>query len=190
MLQWKTLFGPDVIRFISSQDREQEASSQDHDHDPREEHRKAVPEKPKTIEIHDKISGITTTMTIPTRKPRQVSAALLNDFILESLSFKSMTDREEEVAEAHANTFDWIFADIATGGTGGAGSSKRDSEKVSQRFGHEFTKWLETDALGGIYWINGKAGSGRLARSFSILLVEAFSPCLSALVACSDTYGT
>jgi hypothetical protein len=37
-------------------------------------------------------------------------ANLLQEFMLESLSFASMRDREEEVAEAHRKTFEWIFA--------------------------------------------------------------------------------
>lgn len=73
-----------------------------------------------------------------TKRPqRPVPAGLLRDFILENLSFKSMTDREDEVAEAHSNTFDWILK---------AG----DPTKGSQ--GAAFTKWLQTDEMGNIYW--------------------------------------
>lgn len=36
-------------------------------------------------------------------------SGILIDFILESLSFRSMKNREKETAAAHGNTFDWIF---------------------------------------------------------------------------------
>ena len=39
------------------------------------------------------------------KKPRPVPASLLYDFILESLAYKSMHDREEEVVQAHRKTF-------------------------------------------------------------------------------------
>ncbi len=35
--------------------------------------------------------------------------ALVADNILESLSFKTMAGRQEEVAEAHRHTFGWLF---------------------------------------------------------------------------------
>jgi hypothetical protein len=68
---------------------------------------------------------------------------LLQDFILENLSFASMRDREEDVAEAHHKTFEWIFTD-----------------ENSTRVGSNFLQWLKEDNE-GIYWINGKAGSGK-----------------------------
>ncbi|ETS76211.1 hypothetical protein PFICI_11598 [Pestalotiopsis fici W106-1] len=75
-------------------------------------------------------------------------ASILSDFILETLSFKSMKNREEEVAEAHRNTFDWIFkysfGDVSEGG-----------------FGDQFSRWLQSSELGNTYWITGKPGSGK-----------------------------
>lgn len=75
---------------------------------------------------------------------RQVSADLLNDFILDSLAYKSMRDREEEVAVSHGSTFEWIF--------------NHDDDQDNS---HRFTTWLSTDELGPIYWITGKPGSGK-----------------------------
>jgi len=72
-------------------------------------------------------------------------AKLLQEFILENLSFASMRDREEEVAEAHRKTFEWIF-------------DSQDSNKV----GSNFLQWLKDDNE-IIYWINGKAESGKSA---------------------------
>ena len=71
-------------------------------------------------------------------------ADLLEDFILDSLAYKSMRDREEEVAEAHGKTFEWIF-----------------EPKTNKRVNHKFTTWMKTDDLGSIYWISGKPGSGK-----------------------------
>jgi hypothetical protein len=72
------------------------------------------------------------------------SADVLGDFILDSLTYKSMGDREEEVAEAHGRTFEWIF-----------------EQQADRSFNHQFTTWLTDDKLGPIYWISGKPGSGK-----------------------------
>lgn len=54
--------------------------------------------------------------------------------ILESLRFQSMKARHSRIVEAHAKTFEWTF-------------------KTS------FIEWLESHS--GIYWVRGKAGSGK-----------------------------
>ena len=74
--------------------------------------------------------------------------SILRDFILESLSFTAMKDREEEVAAAHRNTFGWIFENA-------------NESAVKTKSGGNFLQWLRHDQEGGIYWINGKAGSGK-----------------------------
>jgi hypothetical protein len=62
--------------------------------------------------------------------------------VLASLTFEGMTRRLEEVSDAHEVTFDWVFQDN------------------SQRFFcANFADWLESGS--GIYWVNGKAGSGK-----------------------------
>ncbi|KID88416.1 NACHT nucleoside triphosphatase [Metarhizium guizhouense ARSEF 977] len=76
-------------------------------------------------------------------KPRLAPASLLYDFILESLAYKTMHDREEEVVEAHGSTFDWIY------------------NNANKQLGHQLTTWLCSDGLGPIYWITGKPGSGK-----------------------------
>lgn len=73
----------------------------------------------------------------------------LQEFILDSLAYKSMRDREEEVADAHSQTFEWIFASVGAPSTAETG------------FGNRFTAWLATDGAGPIYWISGKPGSGK-----------------------------
>ncbi|KAI1857228.1 uncharacterized protein JN550_013411 [Neoarthrinium moseri] len=73
---------------------------------------------------------------------------ILIDFILESLSFKSMKTREEEVAEAYGDTFDWIF-------------KYQSSKEGDAHLGDRFTSWLSGSDLGSIYWVTGKPGSGK-----------------------------
>jgi hypothetical protein len=63
--------------------------------------------------------------------------------IRESLRFETMTHRYETISEAHQRTFEWIF---------------RDPEEEDLPWS-SFTDWAESGS--GIYWINGKAGSGK-----------------------------
>jgi hypothetical protein len=63
--------------------------------------------------------------------------------ILESLRFNTMTYRYETISEAHKRTFEWIF---------------RDPDAEGKPWS-SFIKWAESGS--GIYWINGKAGSGK-----------------------------
>ena len=65
------------------------------------------------------------------------------DKVLASLHFPEIHSRQEEVAGAHQETFQWIFDD--------------SSEAV--RPWANFVHWLKTES--DIYWISGKAGSGK-----------------------------
>ncbi|TVY24004.1 hypothetical protein LHYA1_G006937 [Lachnellula hyalina] len=67
---------------------------------------------------------------------------LVSNLILESLRFQTMDDRCEEIESAHKRTFGWIFE----------GTSQ-------ERMWANFPKWLSTGT--GIYWMNGKAASGK-----------------------------
>jgi hypothetical protein len=71
-----------------------------------------------------------------------VKIQLVSSLILESLRFQTMDDRYEEIEPAHKKTFGWIF-------------KEPDQEKMWA----DFPKWLSTGT--GIYWINGKAASGK-----------------------------
>ena len=70
----------------------------------------------------------------------------VNNFVLASLRFPTIRHREEAICEAHQRTFSWIF-----------GSCQQ--ETANTRPWSNFVDWLSED--GGIYWINGKAGSGK-----------------------------
>jgi hypothetical protein len=63
--------------------------------------------------------------------------------LLESLRFDTMTYRYEAISEAHQKTFEWIF---------------QESDATARGWSN-FSNWLEAGS--GIYWIKGKAGSGK-----------------------------
>lgn len=65
--------------------------------------------------------------------------------VLDSLNFLVMQNRETEIASAEAATFDWIFRD----------------PRVSDRPWHNFYEWLSGHGSDRLYWISGKAGSGK-----------------------------
>ncbi|KAH8745708.1 hypothetical protein BGZ57DRAFT_936187 [Hyaloscypha finlandica] len=57
--------------------------------------------------------------------------------VLQSLVFEEMKQREETIKDAHEMTLDWMFENPETG----------------------FMGWLKAES--GIYWVRGKAGSGK-----------------------------
>ncbi|KAF4627148.1 hypothetical protein G7Y89_g11005 [Cudoniella acicularis] len=63
--------------------------------------------------------------------------------LLQSLRFPTMGNRYVEISEAHRQTFRWIFEDPLPLNCGWS----------------NFAEWLENGR--GVYWINGKAGSGK-----------------------------
>jgi hypothetical protein len=63
--------------------------------------------------------------------------------VLNSLFFKAIKVRQTAVKEAHARTFEWIFA------------KPTDNPRIQTGF----KNWLETG--NGIFWVAGKAGSGK-----------------------------
>jgi len=63
--------------------------------------------------------------------------------ILDDLFFPALRARQEELKEAHKQTFQWIF----------------DRTGAALRPWSNFAEWLEGGQA--IYWINGKAGSGK-----------------------------
>lgn len=71
------------------------------------------------------------------------------DQLIEHLTFPSINKREEGIQEAHSTTFHWIF----------------DTGREAHRPWDNFGLWLEEEA--GVYWINGKPGSGKSTGSYS-----------------------
>lgn len=65
--------------------------------------------------------------------------------IVESLRYAEITEREERIVSAHPRTFDWLFTETQ--------SNSRGQPLVS------LLHWLR--ASSGVYWISGRAGSGK-----------------------------
>lgn len=65
--------------------------------------------------------------------------------ILESLRFSMITERFDEVNEAHHDTFQWIF--------------RHPADDPEHRQWEDFVEWLQHGD--GLFWINGKAGCGK-----------------------------
>ena len=63
--------------------------------------------------------------------------------VLDSLRFDTINARQENIADSFGDTFKWVF----------------DRSQEATGPWTNFAKWSETDD--GIYWINGKAGSGK-----------------------------
>lgn len=66
------------------------------------------------------------------------------DALLDSIGFPTMVMRQDEVHEAYPQTFDWLL-------------SRKKPRRGRPRV--PLLEWLEKE--GGIFWINGKAGSGK-----------------------------
>jgi len=67
----------------------------------------------------------------------------LHKAFLVKLRYEKMEDRESRVAESYGSTFRWIF---------------EDSPEKQQKWSN-FRDWLKSDTQ--LYWITGKAGSGK-----------------------------
>jgi hypothetical protein len=68
---------------------------------------------------------------------------MIGNKILQSLRFASMTDRFEEVAEPYHKTCEWVF----------------DDSEDALRPWTNFAEWLRNGE--SLYWLKGKAGSGK-----------------------------
>ncbi|KAI9688281.1 MAG: hypothetical protein M1820_010293 [Bogoriella megaspora] len=77
--------------------------------------------------------------------------------IMDSLYFPQMENREDEISDAHRTTFEWVFRDSS--------ESKTTPRKLggydphNQPEWYSLSKWLAKDS--NVYWISGKAGSGK-----------------------------
>jgi ABC-type glutathione transport system ATPase component len=63
--------------------------------------------------------------------------------IMQSLRYPAMTNRYESIVEAYPETFEWAFG----------------APTIEQRQWSDLSRWLKAED--GVYWINGKAGSGK-----------------------------
>ena len=100
-------------------------------------------------EILHALSGISVPPILSSQQAQAVDVEQLSknravqteDFILQELTFREISDRADSIDRAHEKTFKWIF-------------EKASNDKYSN-----FVQWLHgNDSL---YWIRGKAGSGK-----------------------------
>jgi hypothetical protein len=117
------------------------------------------------------ISGKTSAIEMQLR--HEVTKDLLN-----MLAFESIGDRLEGIDEAHENTFGWIFQPLPRNPT--------VEETESQPWAN-FTKWLAEQS--GLYWINGKAASGKSTLMKYILAHPDTSRHLNRWAASTDPAG-
>jgi ABC-type glutathione transport system ATPase component len=66
------------------------------------------------------------------------------DTLLYTLAFEVMTDRLEQINNSYKETFEWVY----------------EEPKTSTRPWSNFSSWLKA-SNSDLYWINGKAGSGK-----------------------------
>ncbi|KAE9375911.1 hypothetical protein N431DRAFT_481115 [Stipitochalara longipes BDJ] len=97
-----------------------------------------APREKPLLETSDAKKAIAKVWSEEERIRKTVEKALLKSF-----DFPTMMVRQEEIAQAHKKTFAWIFQDEHSGVVKWT----------------NFVQWLQSGS--GVYWINGKAGSGK-----------------------------
>ena len=117
-------------------------------------HRMEIQSTNSLAELKDEVLKASTLAKTSREEFRDLSAKISNlvdeasklateKDILDSLRFKTMRFRQSKIVDAHAKTFDWML--------------EKKSSKATTRV--KFLEWLQSE--GGLYWIAGKAGSGK-----------------------------
>jgi predicted ATPase len=91
--------------------------------------------------------------------------------IIRALAYPEMTFRYERIMEAYPTTFEWAFRDPT----------------AEQLPWSNFSHWLEAGS--GVYWVNGKAGSGKSTLMKHIFDAERTRRCLKTWASTSETDG-
>ena len=68
--------------------------------------------------------------------------------VIKSLKFSTISERRTRIWDAHENTFEWLFDETISSDTANG------AEHIVS-----FLEWLKT--RNGVYWLGGKAGSGK-----------------------------
>jgi predicted ATPase len=68
----------------------------------------------------------------------------VDSIILESLRFSAMNYRQEDICKSYQNTYKWVL---------------KDTDHISHSPWSSLVQWLRSG--NGVYWMNGKAGSGK-----------------------------
>ena len=80
------------------------------------------------------------------------------DYVLSSLRYQTMTERLGDILEAHKSTFQWLY----------------EPSSESQCRWDDLSAWLARG--NGIYWVQGKAGSGRFHKLYTSYALHLISP--------------
>ncbi|MCJ1344280.1 hypothetical protein MMC31_002483 [Peltigera leucophlebia] len=91
----------------------------------------------------NKQQDVTTVLELLSDMNSRTSEMRTKEAVLNSLYYPRMQDRREWISEAHIKTFNWVLESKTRGPTPWS----------------DLKKWLRQED--GIYWLNGKAGSGK-----------------------------
>jgi hypothetical protein len=98
----------------------------------------------QAVKQQDKVIAFGVITSKLTALVEQVYEAEIHNLLL-SLDFTTRTGREASIEEAYGRTFEWIFSETESSGASSHGLS--------------FVNWLKRGK--GVFWISGKAGSGK-----------------------------
>ncbi|KAI1174388.1 hypothetical protein F4777DRAFT_599626 [Nemania sp. FL0916] len=90
---------------------------------------------------------------------RAVTTVSKQDWILDKLGFEEMSDREYAIDDAHKSTFRWLLEDSSDRPRYRSPAIRQSSISTTQEANLAFQDWLSSD--NGIFFISGKAGSGK-----------------------------
>lgn len=95
----------------------------------------------------------------------------LRQALLQRLAFPAMSTRSEAIYDTYGTTFRWIFKKALLGDLSDDAPDDSSGDWSEDEYGGvahriaraecDFGEWLSTDAKDRIYWISGKAGSGK-----------------------------
>lgn len=88
-------------------------------------------------------TGVDATSAASYTDTSSINLKAITDRILNALHFREIEERQAGISTAYDRTLEWIYRDLANYDTSW----------------DPFAEWLESGT--GIYWINGKAGSGK-----------------------------
>ena len=82
---------------------------------------------------------------------RQRDRTRAYDRLVQSLLFPEISSRQEQIPDAYRHTYEWIFQNIGW---------EDDIRSDTPHKWANFAQWLVSEGS-GVYWIHGKAGSGK-----------------------------
>lgn len=96
------------------------------------------------VEHKCQLRGLSNNLSTIVREEKEKRFA---EILLHSLEFPQLQERRAKVAKSHSETFHWILV---------------DAQSNAPLTHASFTDWLKAkNGFSGIYWITGKAGSGK-----------------------------